>query len=120
MPEVRTALTYLPPSELLKASPCLICLSEHDLLAIIVVALAQASQTYADDTALLLKDSVCYTCLSKKQMLVGFTAMVANQGLNGLTQSEIMEKIKCLQCASPQQLRAAFLYLIAAEFQTSI
>lgn len=115
-----TALTYLPPAELLKAKPCLSCLSEHELMAVLVLALAQKNDTYANNLPKLMTDSVCYTCMSKKQLLEAFTAMVVNQALNGKTTSQLVALTKCIRCAKPQQLRAALVYLIGASFQTAL
>lgn len=108
------------PSALLDKYSCLQCLSDDQLLAIIALAMAQASQTYANDVAALLADSACYTCLSEKQMLQAATAIIGNMGFPDESISEIREKIKCLLCADPRQIKAAILFLLCNYFQTEV
>lgn len=108
------------PKALLEKYSCLACLSEHELLAVITLAMAQASRTYESGVASLLADSACYTCLSKKQMLQAGAAIIGNMGLSDHTVPEIVELIKCLQCASDRTLWAAILFLLCTEFQVEI
>lgn len=111
------ALTCSPPSELLKVYPCLACLSEKELLAVIVLSMAQASPLHANNVALLLSDSACFTCLSKKQRLQALAALLGNMGLGTKTVPEIRDAIKCLLCGTPNQLWSAALFLYCNYFQ---
>jgi len=105
------------PKDNLKVIPCLACLSESELKKLMIVIMTDTWGRYElpGDTAALLSDSACYTCLSKKQMLqlmVTTWAQIAYGQWNEQTDEwegfdttvdEIRAKIKCLLCASPSQ-----------------
>lgn len=95
------------PSSLLDTYPCLACLSESELKAVIVVALAEQLRLTTDE---ILENSACFKCLSKKQMLQAATAIIGNEYLSDMTVSAIREKIKCLLCANPDAVNAALTY----------
>jgi len=98
----------------LETFKCLSCLSESDLLKVMLVVLADASTsgyTLPGDTAQLLEDSACWACLSDKQLLQAQVSALAEDIETGTTLEEFRNKIKCLLCAQPKQIRAAVAYL---------
>jgi hypothetical protein len=104
------------PGELIAANPCLDCLSEHELKAIIAYALRfSTGLTLAQVVA----RSACYRCLSRKQMLVAFTAMITNQLVPGMTASQLRAAVKCTVCGSDKHLEADILYLFTNFYQTT-
>jgi hypothetical protein len=105
------------PSSLLASSPCLACISEKEMLAVIVGIVAiNTEQEIAD----IMKASACFTCMSKKQMLQALVTVLGNQLLGEETSAEeVVEDIKCLQCASEKQLLAAILYQFCSTFTLS-
>lgn len=116
-------MAYLPPQltldpsnpkNLLKEVPCLDCLSRLELLMIAILGMAEEDGTYTmpDDTNQLIADSACYTCLSDTQLLELIT-LALSQGLSQLdTVATVRQKLKCLRCANPAQIKGAFTFLI--------
>lgn len=94
--------------------PCLQCLNESELIALLVLMMSEESgYTLPQDTNKLLNDSACLTCLSDKQLLQSLVALAANDMLDqDTTANQLREKMKCLVCASRKQLYAAIVYLI--------
>lgn len=120
------ALTCAPPSVTLNTYPCLQCLSEKDLLAILVYSMAQSTSgdtapevDYSNNLKQLLVDSSCWAGLAKKQMLIALVTMNANLFVAGKTVAQLRDSIKCIQCASQKQLMGAFMLLMCAEFQVA-
>ena len=105
-------LATCTPNSLLKLAPCLACLSDHELLALLVYAMAQESSTYANSTANVVKDSNCLTCMSKKQLLQAMVSLIGFEFLRGMSVATARNKIKCLTCLSDHRLEAAFVYLL--------
>jgi hypothetical protein len=105
------------PSSLLASYPCLDCISEKDMLAVLVGIFAiSEGHTIAD----VMKDSACFNCMSKKQMLQGLTTLLGSEILGERTSmATVIDTIKCLQCASKQQLLAAILYLLCHSLENS-
>ena len=105
------------PSSLLASNPCLACISEKDMLAVLVGIFAiSEGHTIAD----VMRDSACFTCMSKKQMLQGLVTLLGSEILGERTSvAEVIDTIKCLQCASKQQLLAAILYLLCHSLENS-
>jgi hypothetical protein len=106
------AIDCTTPKDNLKVIPCLACLSESQLKKLLVVVMADLMSDYElpDDTAALLTDSACYTCMSKKQLLqvtvTIWATMAYGERQEMLTIEEMRAKIKCLLCASPAQVDA--------------
>lgn len=98
--------------ELLAAFPCVKCLSEHQLIAALVLILCKIvgqSERANCDPAYLLSGSACLTCLSEKQMLEAIVALFAQAGIDaGVMEAEtdLREDIACLMCLTPRQLMA--------------
>lgn len=101
------------PSKTLAANSCLSCLSESELDKVFVVALAESEGTYdlPTDSAQLIQDAACFTCLSDKQLKQALVSSYLESLSPKLTLDEIREKLKCLQCANPKQVLAATVYL---------
>lgn len=103
------------PDGLLKVYPCLSCLSEAELKQVLLMTLAEILGTYdlPEDTGQLFEDSACYECLSDKQLLQVIVSMFA-QAANweGQDMDDIRDKIKCMLCANPKQVKAALAYLL--------
>jgi len=92
--------------------PCLACLSESELNKVFVLALATGTAyELPDHLAQLMDSSACYTCLSDKQLLQVLVSAYVEDQLGSLTMDEFREKIKCLSCATPKQVKAAISYL---------
>lgn len=98
------------PSSLLDSVPCLKCLSEKELLAgILAIFLTELEE----DVETVMADSSCFTCMSRKQMLQSLATILGNGILGSdFEPGELLERYKCLRCASDQQLLAAILYLL--------
>ena len=98
------------PSSLLASNPCLACLSEKELLAVLVGIIATAN---GDTPAEVMEASKCFTCMSKKQMLQALATILGNNLLGeGHSPQEVIDEQHCLVCATEQQLLAALLYQI--------
>lgn len=105
------------PSSLLDSSPCLKCLSEKELLGVILAIIVSALGT---TVAQALEDSKCFTCLSKKQMLQSLTTVLGNDLLGErYSQDAILADLACLRCSNETQLRAAILYLLCNDLTVS-
>lgn len=103
------------PSANLATYKCLSCLSIDELLKLWVVILADSDRSgYSLPTDLpqLLEDAACWTCLSDKQLLQAAISANAQDIEDGATLQEIREKIKCLLCANPKQVKAALAMLV--------
>lgn len=106
------------PAGLIGDVPCLACLSEKELLMVLVAVLAIGDNyTLPTDTNKLLKDSACFTCLSDKQLFQALVRAVANKYIGStFTEAEGQAAIKCLRCANEKQLKAAVVYLTCELF----
>lgn len=104
------------PSALKNAKSCLNCVSEKRLKAIMVYVMRNSAGLSLSD---LTANSACYMCMSKKDMLVALTAMIANQLLPGVTGRDLAALVPCKICDSDKQLEAMMLYLFANYFQTT-
>jgi hypothetical protein len=107
------AVTSCAPAALLAKLSCLKCLSESELNKVFVLALAAGTDNYTlpDNLNTLLENSACFTCLSDKQLLQALVSAYVEDNLPELTIEEIRERIKCLNCATPKQVKAAMVYL---------
>lgn len=104
------------PSALKNAKPCLNCLSEKRLKAIMVYAMrTSAGLTLAQVNT----RSACYRGLSRKDKLVALTAMIANQLVPSLTANQLATVVPCKTCGSDSQLEADLLFLFANYFQST-
>jgi hypothetical protein len=107
------------PSSLIAAVPCLACLSDNEMLAVLVGILATAADV---DQTTLLTSSACYTCLSKKQMLQALVTIAGSDLLGPEnTPDTILEQVKCLrQCSNEKQLLAALLSLLCNNIKLAV
>ncbi len=106
------------PGALLAENPCIACLSEKEMLAVIVAIMAiTASKTIAD----VVSESACFTCMSRKQMLQALVTMIANDLLDERTSpQDVIDEMHCLVCATEQQLLAAIVKLYCDNFNVSL
>lgn len=101
--------------ELAAAYPCAACLSEHDLLAVIALALCKINAgdpNAACDPATLLANAACLTCLSNKQILEAIVKIIVNWAYNNgymLPDTDLRADIACLHCLTPKQILAIIL-----------
>ena len=101
--------------ELVAAFPCLTCLSEPQLLAVIALALCKINAADPEavcDPSTLLSDAACLTCLSEKQMLQAVVALILNWGVdNGyiVSDTNLRGDIACMMCLTPKQIKAIIL-----------
>jgi hypothetical protein len=98
------------PSSLLASTPCLKCLSEHEMLAVLVGIMA----LYAEkDIPTVMEESACFTCMSKKEMLQALVTIFGNDLLgDSHSAQDVVDEYHCLVCATDLQLRAALLKLL--------
>ena len=109
------------PSSLLAANPCLACYSELELLAALVAIGVIASGDYGqhgENIGQLMKDSACFTCISKKQMLQILVELMGEQWLDEFDVQDVLKLLRCLRCSNQKQLMAAFLFLLCKLVQT--
>lgn len=93
--------------------PCLSCLSESELFAVLILGLApMAGYTLPGDQADMIKDSACFTCLSDKQMLQGVASIPAFLSFEGKTTQQIRDEIKCLVCTDQKRMKAMLVMLL--------
>jgi hypothetical protein len=98
------------PSSLLASTPCLKCLSEHELLAVLVGILAMDAET---DIPTLMEDSACFTCMTKKEMLQALVTIFGNDILGEAhSAQDVVDEYHCLVCATDLQLRSALIKLL--------
>lgn len=103
---------------LMAYQPCIACLSESQMWAVIALALCKfnAGDPNAEcDPAVLLADAACLTCLSEKQMLQAVVALIVNWGVdNGFIVSEtnLRGDVACMLCLTPRQIKAIVLKLL--------
>lgn len=100
------------PSSLLASTPCLKCLSEHELLAVLVGILAiQAGK----DIPTVMDESACFRCMSKKEMLQALVSIFGNSLLGEEhSAQDVVDDYHCLVCATDKQLQAALLKLLCS------
>ncbi len=104
MAVLETATYTCAPSSLTHSDPCLSCLSEKQLLAVLVSLLA----THQSHTAAVaMSASACFTCMSRHEMLQSLVTIVAHK-LDVQPDAAVASN-KCLMCATEQQLLAAAL-----------
>jgi hypothetical protein len=109
------------PKELLKQIPCISCISETQILLILVVVLndylatLRGAEAYElpDDLGKLMQDSACYDCMSEKQLLhilATFAAYLA-YGSEGADQ-DFSEQVSCLLCGDARRAKSAIIRLL--------
>jgi len=107
------ALTCTPAARLSQLS-CLSCLSDSELDKAFVVALASnfSGYTLPAQASNLVSDSACFTCLSDKQLKQAMVSAYFQWGASpNITIEEIRNRLKCLQCANPKQVKAMISFL---------
>lgn len=92
---------------------CLACLSEKELLAVAVYALAWG-QGYdlPGDINQIIRDSACFECLSDKQLAQAMAMIPVKFYMDDATVPAVAQDVSCLTCATPKQLKAALAYLL--------
>lgn len=106
------------PSSLLASTPCLKCLSEHEMIAVIVALMALAAGKTIPEV---MSDGACFTCLSDKEMLQALVTKLGNDLLGErYTVQDVIDTYHCLVCAPDKQLRAAILQMLCADFTVSL
>lgn len=104
------------PSALLEDYKCLACLSEKELLAVLVLVANQLIGTYnlPEELDDLFSDSACFTCLSDKQKFQAIISAMSTVAYerSGKTIDEVRDEIKCMLCAPPGVLKGAAVLLL--------
>lgn len=101
------------PSGLLNDFKCLSCLSQKELLAVAVYALAWGNgYDLPGDINQIIEDSACFECLSDKQLDQAMALVPVKFFMDDATVPTVAQDISCLTCASPKQLKAALAYLL--------
>lgn len=104
------------PSSLLASSPCVSCLSEKEMLAVLVAILAMTVDKTIPEV---MEDSSCFNCMSKKQMLQALVTIFGNELLGeNATAQQVIDEMHCLVCVDEHKLLAAILQLICNNWQT--
>lgn len=101
------------PKTLIGTNPCLDCLSEKELKAILLYIFAYLNSHTITEA---LTDSACFRCLSKKQRLHSLVAILADKFLEEVDVPTIITSIKCLECSSDDQIEAALLRELAVYY----
>lgn len=112
------AITCTPAARLSYLS-CLSCLSDSELDQAFVVALADGDGSYSLPTqaSQLVADAACFTCLSDKQLKQALVSAYLQDNSPNITIGEIRNRLKCLRCASPKQIKAIQVYLTCRAVQ---
>jgi hypothetical protein len=107
------------PEALIADTPCFQCLSQSELLMVIVLALMEANNfTVADDLQTLLETTACANCSPDGQRLQAIAAVLANTFLTRDTIEQIKTDGACLPCMQPGQLKSLIVYLFCLYFTT--
>ena len=101
-------------SNVLNANPCLSCLSEKELKAIISYAMRTSAGLTLPQLNIA---SAGYRSLSKKQMLVALTEMITNRLVPGVSVSDLRKAVRCSSCGSDKAVESALLFLFQTYFQ---
>lgn len=109
----REARATWTPRTLVGDTPCLQCLSEKELLAILLYIFAYLNSHTITEA---LEGSPCFMCLSKKQQLHGLVDVLSEKFLSEVSVPTIIQEIKCLECAPEPQIIAALLREIAVYY----
>lgn len=95
------------PSALVSHIPCLNCLSDKELLAVLLYIFVQANGHTVTQA---LTNGACFNCLGeKKQRLVALITVLSDYFLRGVSVPTMIEQMKCLECAPDSQITAALL-----------
>lgn len=106
------------PSSMLESTPCVACLSEHEMLAVIVGILSLAA---GKTVASAMEDSACFTCMSDKQLLQALVVKLGNDVLGErYTVQEVVDQFHCLVCATDKQLKASIMQLLCQNFTLTL
>jgi hypothetical protein len=105
------------PEGLIRDSyPCFECLSESELLAVLLLSINELLGTYdlPEELSDLFADSACFTCLSDKQKLQAVVSGMAAKAYERTdkTMEEIRDEAKCMLCASPGAIKAALVLML--------
>jgi hypothetical protein len=98
------------------AKPCLACLSEKELKAVIAWAMRHAAGVNLAQTN---AASAIYRTLSKKQMLAALASMITDQLAPGVSVTDLKAAARCSVCDSDKAIEAAMLYLFQTYYQTT-
>ncbi len=106
------------PSSMLASTPCLKCLSEKEMLAVIAALMAMAASKSIPEV---ISDGACFTCLSRKEMLQALVTKLGNDLLGErFSAQDVVEEMHCLVCATENQLLASILQMLCSEFTVSL
>ena len=97
--------------ELVNRFPCLHCLSESDLQALLMY-LWMYLFSAEDDLDEVLATVKCIDCISEKQKLESEVAIMIDALINdeNVTPASVMEIVKCFACLSKSQKESVILY----------
>lgn len=102
------------PKSLMASYPCLACLSEKEMLAVIVGILAIGVDKTVSQA---MTNGACFSCLSKKQMLQALVTMLGNDILGAsVSAQDVVNQMHCLVCANEKELLAAILKLYCDDY----
>lgn len=111
------------PKTTVNQVPCITCISDSQLMVLLVPVLndylsslrGSDAYTLPDDTSQLVQDSACYTCLSQRRQLELMATLLGALAYGTENDPDIphlQEQAKCLVCADPNQIRAILLRLL--------
>jgi hypothetical protein len=103
------------PSARLEQYKCLACGTQSQLLVALLVALIsdpESGYTLPGDTNQLMADSACWNCLTDTQLLQAIVSSFGELYEDTFEAGEFRDMVKCLQCASPRQIKSAIAMLI--------
>lgn len=100
------------PKKRMDTFPCLSCLSDSELnIAFVVLLAISAGYTLPSGTNQMLQDAACYNCLSDKRLFQALVSAYAEKYAPTLTLTELKNRMKCLACANPKQIKALTAFL---------
>lgn len=98
--------------------PCLTCASETELDIIwLYLWMRFWRLDPSEDLFTLIGDSACLTCMSEREIkqakiAVWYQFLYAGGYLDIQSTEELFDDLKCMNCMTPQQIRAAVLWLV--------
>ena len=112
------ALDYTPET-VLGETPCLECLSLSQLKQVEMYLFGVAAgYSFPTQVSTLIQDSACWTCTDERRQYIARIIALSNN-LHAVLPSgvaDIIDDIKCLECMSPDQIRAALTYAYIKHF----
>lgn len=108
MPEAEPEVDLCTKEGLVETYPCLQCLNNSELWAVLVMILATINnKDVSTDLNEMMEDAACIACLTDKQLFEGLVKVIGFGVINPETpMDEIRADVKCLLCVDPKMIKA--------------